>query len=149
MTEIPKESKTDSRITKRLCEIVGEKNATDMKHIRYAYSYDLSFVKPKLPDYVVMPTSVEQVQGIMKFANQEKISVTPFTAGSNIGGLCIPENGGILLEMRNPTIPSLSPGFPMPSLPVPLQNTIFGGAGLWDRLQAQSHPMHSATESGA
>ncbi|MCD4677189.1 MAG: FAD-binding oxidoreductase [Desulfobacula sp.] len=100
MTKIPKESKTDSRITKRLCEIVGEKNATDMKHIRYAYSYDLSFVKPKLPDYVVMPTSVEQVQGIMKFANQEKISVTPFTAGSNIGGLCIPENGGILLDMK-------------------------------------------------
>ncbi|MCK5349274.1 MAG: FAD-binding oxidoreductase, partial [Desulfobacula sp.] len=100
MTEIPKESKTDSRITKRLCEIVGEKNATDYKHIRYAYSYDLSFVKPKLPDYVVMPTSVEQVQKVMKFANQEKISVTPFTAGTNIGGLCIPENGGILLDMK-------------------------------------------------
>ena len=100
MTEIPKESKVDSAITKKLCEIVGEKNATDYKHIRYAYSYDLSFVKPKLPDYVVMPTNVEQVQKIMKFANQEKISVTPFTAGTNIGGLCIPENGGILLDMK-------------------------------------------------
>jgi len=100
MTEMPKKSKTDSHITKRLCEIVGEKNATDMKHIRYAYSYDLSFVMPKLPDYVVMPTSVEQVQEVMKFANQEKISVTPFTAGTNIGGLCIPENGGILLDMK-------------------------------------------------
>ncbi|MCF8093547.1 MAG: FAD-binding oxidoreductase [Desulfotignum sp.] len=100
MTEMPKRSKTDSQITKRLCEIVGEKNATDMKHIRYAYSYDLSFVMPKLPDYVVMPTNVEQVQEVMKFANQEKISVTPFTAGTNIGGLCIPENGGILLDMK-------------------------------------------------
>ncbi|MCP4022261.1 MAG: FAD-binding oxidoreductase [Desulfobacteraceae bacterium] len=100
MTEMPEESRVDSRITARLCEIVGEKNATDMKHIRYAYSYDLSFVKSKLPDYVVMPTSVEQVQEVMKFANQEKISVTPFTAGTNIGGLCIPENGGILLDMK-------------------------------------------------
>jgi glycolate oxidase len=100
MTEIPNESKTDPQVTKKLCEIVGEKNATDYKHIRYAYSYDLSFVKPKLPDYVVMPTSVEQVQGVMKFANQEKIPVTPFTAGSNIGGLCIPEKGGILLDMK-------------------------------------------------
>ncbi len=100
MTEMPKKSKADSHITKRLCEIVGEKNATDLKHIRYAYSYDLSFVMPKLPDYVVMPTSVEQVQKVMKFANQEKISVTPFTAGTNIGGLCIPENGGILLDMK-------------------------------------------------
>jgi len=100
MTEMPEKLKIDSHITKRLCEIVGEKNATDMKHIRYAYSYDLSFVSPKLPDYVVMPTSVEQVQEVMKFANQEKISVTPFTAGTNIGGLCIPENGGILLDMK-------------------------------------------------
>lgn len=100
MTEMPKESNVDSRITQKLCEIVGEKNATDLKHIRYAYSYDLSFVKPKLPDYVVMPTSVDQVQEIMKFANQEKISVTPYTAGTNIGGLCIPENGGILLDMK-------------------------------------------------
>ena len=93
-------SNVDSKVTKKLCEIVGEKNATDYKHIRYAYSYDLSFVKPKLPDYVVMPTNVDQVQAVMKFANQEKIPVTPFTAGSNIGGLCIPEQGGILLDMK-------------------------------------------------
>ncbi|MCG8642202.1 MAG: FAD-binding oxidoreductase [Desulfobacterales bacterium] len=100
MTGMPKESKADSKITQRLREIVGEKNATDHLHIRYAYSYDLSFVSPKLPDYVVMPTRVEQVQEVMKFANQEKISVTPFTAGTNIGGLCLPENGGILLDMK-------------------------------------------------
>ena len=100
MAEMSKESKIDPLITKRLCEIVGDKNATDMKHIRYAYSYDLSFVKPKLPDYVVMPTEVEQIQEIMKFANEEKIPVTPYTAGTNIGGLCIPEQGGILLDLK-------------------------------------------------
>lgn len=100
MTGMPSESNVDPKITKKLCKIVGEKNATDKKHLRYAYSYDLSFVAPKMPDYVVMPTSVEQVQEVMKFANQEKISVTPFTAGTNIGGLCIPERGGILLDMK-------------------------------------------------
>jgi len=100
MTEMPKESAVDAAVTKKLVEIVGEANATDYKHIRYAYSYDLSFVKAKLPDYVVMPTCVEQVQAIMKLANELKIPVTPFTAGSNIGGLCIPEDGGILLDMK-------------------------------------------------
>jgi glycolate oxidase len=100
MTEMPKESAVDAAVTKKLVEIVGEANATDFKHIRYAYSYDLSFVKAKLPDYVVMPTCVEQVQKIMKFANQHKIPVTPFTAGSNIGGLCIPEDGGILMDLK-------------------------------------------------
>jgi glycolate oxidase len=100
MTEMPKESAVDVAVTKKLVEIVGEANTTDFKHIRYAYSYDLSFVKPRLPDYVVMPTCVEQVQEIMKFANQHKIPVTPFTAGSNIGGLCIPEDGGILMDLK-------------------------------------------------
>ncbi len=100
MTGMSKETKVDPLITKRLCEIVGDKNATDMKHVRYAYSYDLSFVKPKLPDYVVMPTEVEQIQEVMKFANEEKIPVIPYTAGTNIGGLCIPEQGGILLDLK-------------------------------------------------
>ena len=100
MTEIPKESKVDPRITKKLREIVGEKNATAAKHIRYAYSYDMSFVKPKLPDYVVMAETVEQIQELMRFANLEKIPVIPYTAGTNIGGLCIPERGGILLDLK-------------------------------------------------
>ena len=100
MTEMPKQSKEQSRIMKELTAIVGSKRATDMKHIRYAYSYDLSFVKRKNPDYVVMPMSVEEVQKIMTFANKEKIPVVPYTAGSNIGGLCIPERGGILLDMK-------------------------------------------------
>ena len=100
MTEIPKESRVDPRITKKLREIVGEKNATAAKHIRYAYSYDMSFVKPKLPDYVVMAETVEQIQELMRFANLEKIPVIPYTAGTNIGGLCIPERGGILLDLK-------------------------------------------------
>ena len=93
-------AKREDMILDELVSIVGKENATAAKHIRYAYSYDLSFVSPKLPDYVVMATTVEQVQGVMKLANKEKIPVVPFTAGSNIGGLCIPERGGILLDLK-------------------------------------------------
>ena len=100
MTEMPKISEAEQKVVKALQAIVGEKNATAAKHVRYAYSYDMSFVLPKLPDYVVMAENVEQVQGIMRFANQEKIPVVPFTAGTNIGGLCIPERGGILLDLK-------------------------------------------------
>ena len=88
------------KILSALGSIVGEKNATAAKHVRYAYSYDMSFVKPKMPDYVVMATTVEQIQKIMRFANESKIPVVPFTAGTNIGGLCIPERGGILLDLK-------------------------------------------------
>lgn len=94
------QTKEVSRVLSRLTDVVGEENATADKHIRYAYSYDLSFVEPKSPDYVVMPHTVEQVQGVMRLANEEKIPVVPYTAGTNIGGLCIPERGGILLDMK-------------------------------------------------
>ena len=66
-------AKREDMILDELVSIVGKENATAAKHIRYAYSYDLSFVSPKLPDYVVMATTVEQVQGVMKLANREKI----------------------------------------------------------------------------
>ena len=92
--------KSKDLILKELASIVGEKNATASKHIRYAYSYDMSFVKPKLPDYVVMATTVEQIQGILRFANKEKIPVVPYTGGTNIGGLTIPERGGIILDLK-------------------------------------------------
>jgi hypothetical protein len=100
VTEMPEIPKETLRVIKELQAIVGEKNATAAKHVRYAYSYDMSFVKPKLPDYVVMAENVEQIQQIMRFANTEKIPVIPFTAGTNIGGLCIPERGGILLDLK-------------------------------------------------
>ncbi|RJR23388.1 MAG: FAD-binding oxidoreductase [Desulfobacteraceae bacterium] len=87
-------------ILKELQSIVGEKNATAAKHICYAYSYDLSFVKPKLPDFVVMASKVEQIQEILRFANKERIPVVPYTAGTNIGGLTIPERGGIILDLK-------------------------------------------------
>jgi glycolate oxidase len=88
------------RILKELKSIVGEKNATADQHILYAYSYDMSFVKPKLPDYVVLAHTVEEIQKLLKFANKEKIPVVPYTSGTNIGGLCIPERGGIILDLK-------------------------------------------------
>jgi D-lactate dehydrogenase (cytochrome) len=93
VTGMPKESQEHGRVVKALQAIVGEKYATGARHIRYAYSYDMSFVQPKLPDYVVMAETVEQIQQIMRFANTEKIPVIPFTAGTNIGGCAFPNAG--------------------------------------------------------
>jgi FAD/FMN-containing dehydrogenase len=87
-------------VLNKLATIVGPKNATAAKHIRYAYSYDMSFVQPKLPDYVVLVSTVEQVQEVLRYANQEKIPVVPYTAGTNIGGLTIPERGGIIMDLK-------------------------------------------------
>ncbi len=93
-------AKREDMILDELASIVGRENATAAKHIRYAYSYDLTFVKPRMPDYVVMAKTVEEIQKIMELANRERIPVVPYTAGTNIGGLTIPERGGILLDLK-------------------------------------------------
>ena len=72
MTEMPEVPKRNMRVVKELQAIVGEKNATAAKHVRYAYSYDMSFVKPKLPDYVVMAETVEQIQGVMRWPTRKR-----------------------------------------------------------------------------
>ncbi|MGB9618328.1 MAG: FAD-binding oxidoreductase, partial [Desulfomonilaceae bacterium] len=87
-------------VLKELQKIVGPANCTASKHIRYAYSYDLTFVKPRMPDYVVLAQTVEQIQQLLRFANKEKIPVVPYIAGTNIGGLTIPERGGIILDLK-------------------------------------------------
>ncbi len=91
----------DPNILKELQGIVGEEHATSDTHIMYAYSYDMSFVKNRLPAYVVMPQTVEEIQQVMKFANKTKTPVIPYTAGTNIGGLCIPEKDGtIVMDLK-------------------------------------------------
>lgn len=100
MSYMPNDPAVDERVLQKLSSIVGEKNATAAPHIRYAYSYDLSFVQPKMPDYVILVENVEQIQEVLRFANQEKIPVIPYTAGTNIGGLTIPEQGGILMDLK-------------------------------------------------
>jgi glycolate oxidase len=56
--------------------------------------------KPNWPDVVVLPKSLEEVQAIVCLANEEKIPITPYVAGGNIGGLTIPLKGGLLLDLR-------------------------------------------------
>jgi len=91
---------SEDRITRDLKEIVGDKYASDEEAVRYPYSYDLTWATPRMPDYVAMPGSVEDVQRILRLANLNRIPVVAYTAGTNIGGLCIPEQGGIIVDLK-------------------------------------------------
>lgn len=64
------------------------------------YSGDMTEAEPSKPDFVVKPKSADEVQGIVKLANKEKIPVTPVVAGTNLGGLAIPVEGGIVLDLK-------------------------------------------------
>jgi FAD/FMN-containing dehydrogenase len=69
---------------KELEAILGEDNLSDNPAVRSSYRWSWGFdivVTPpgKGPQIVVMPRTVEQVQGIVKLANKEKLTILPVT----------------------------------------------------------------------
>jgi FAD/FMN-containing dehydrogenase len=88
------------RVLGELEKIVGGENVTASRPDLYNYSRDMTENEPTWPDFVVMPGSVAEVQGVLRLANREKIAVVPYTYGDNVGGLTIPLRGGIILDLK-------------------------------------------------
>ena len=87
-------------IVRELASLVGKDHVTTNKADLYIYSQDLTQAEPKWPDVVVLPGSLDELRSVVGLANREKIPVTPYVAGGNIGGLAIPQRGGILLDLK-------------------------------------------------
>jgi FAD/FMN-containing dehydrogenase len=81
-------------------DIVGTNYVTTNKVDLYIYSRDLTQAEPVWPDIAVLPGNIGELQKVVLLANRERIPVTPYVAGGNIGGLTIPLNGGILLDLK-------------------------------------------------
>jgi FAD/FMN-containing dehydrogenase len=64
---------------------------------------DLTENPPRRPAFVVEATRAEQVGELLKLANDRGVPVTPKVTGLNVGGLAIPSEGGIVLDMRKMT----------------------------------------------
>lgn len=84
----------------RLKGIVGEHNVKDDPADLMVYGSDSS-VHAARPWVVVRPENTEQVQALMKLANDEKIPVVVRGAGSGMCGQTVPIMGGISLDMKN------------------------------------------------
>ncbi len=81
-------------------EIVGERWVTDDPSVLICYARDQSLEISKAPEFVVLPESTEEISQILKFSQENKISVVPWSAGVNSGGGCIPQRGGIILDLK-------------------------------------------------
>ncbi len=65
------------------------------------YADDWTEIPGQMPDAVVRAKTVEDIQHVLKIANEHKIPVVPRVANTNIGGLAIPEKGGIVLDLTD------------------------------------------------
>ena len=83
-----------------LRKAVGEEWVSDDPAILIGYSRDQSLEIAHKPQLVVLPDSTEQVSQVIRLANRYRMAVTPWSTGGNTGGGCIPQRGGILLDLR-------------------------------------------------
>jgi len=87
-------------ISRSLSEIVGENYVSDKPEEIYFYARDPGLMPPHKPDYVVVPQQVEEIQEIVRLANEKRIPVVPMGAGMALTGLVIPLKGGIVIDMK-------------------------------------------------
>ena len=55
---------------------------------------------PSLPSVVISPGNREEIQGILKCANEYQVQITPFGGGSGVLGGAIPIKGGAILNLQ-------------------------------------------------
>ncbi|MCD6365655.1 MAG: FAD-binding protein, partial [Planctomycetes bacterium] len=88
------------RIAEQLKAIVGDKYVIfgDAERLE-PYSHDEAVCEGErsVAEALVRPRCAEEIAGIMKLANRERIAVTPRGAGSGLSGGAVPVCGGIVL----------------------------------------------------
>jgi len=88
-------------VVKALQEIVGLENVSDAKPICEAYvTKAIMDVSSKAPAIVVRPKSVEEIQAVLRLANENKIPVVPHSGGLSGGEATPTQEGSILLDLR-------------------------------------------------
>ena len=83
-----------------LLEVLGsDARVSDGDSDRDLHGADMTFHRPRRPDLVVYPASTEEVSRVLALANERRVAVTPFGAGSSLEGHVIPTRGGISLDL--------------------------------------------------
>jgi len=93
-------SKVTSQELEFIGSIVGPDRMSQGESVLDLHSKDESFHSRKKPDLVVWPLSAEEISQILKLANEKRIPVTPWGAGTSLEGNPIPVKGGIVLDLQ-------------------------------------------------
>jgi D-lactate dehydrogenase (cytochrome) len=91
---------TGAELRDALVDALGDAGrVSDGESVRDLHSSDISFHRPRRPDVVVYATSTDDVSAVLALADERRVPVTPFGAGSSLEGHVIPVAGGISLDL--------------------------------------------------
>ena len=86
----------------KLKNIVGEDNVNDSPVIISAYRKDACHLTAEKPGIVVMPSTTEEIQAILRLCNSSKIPIIPAGGRSGICGACLPRvPNAVMLDLVN------------------------------------------------
>jgi FAD/FMN-containing dehydrogenase len=88
------------QIKQKLTRIVGAANVSDNPEALLSYSRDCSLSTPRMPNYIARPKNTEEVQAVVKLANESGVPIVPCSSGIHFYGNTIPKLGGIVLDLR-------------------------------------------------
>lgn len=78
---------------------MGAENISQALADRHLHARDMSAHQEHLAEVVVWPQTAAQVAAVLRLANEERIAVTPWGAGSSLEGNPVPLYGGVLLSL--------------------------------------------------
>jgi alkyldihydroxyacetonephosphate synthase len=96
-------------VRSQLADVVGEENTFTSEADRLAYSVDIMWIgqawideglRPPMPDFVVLPKTVDEVRRIVLIANQHRLPLVPCGGMSGSQGGTLPVYGGIMLDLK-------------------------------------------------
>ncbi|HUT97237.1 MAG TPA: FAD-binding oxidoreductase [Dehalococcoidales bacterium] len=83
----------------KLVEIVGVENFSDDPKALETYAKDFSLLPAGAPEYAVKPKDTQEVQKVIKVANDHSLPVVPVSSWVHFYGAAIPKKGGIILDL--------------------------------------------------
>ena len=92
--------KVTERVLESIREIVGRERMSRGESVLDLHGKDESFHGRRKPDLVVWPLKAEEISRILWTANEKRIPVTPWGAGTSLEGNPIPVEGGIVLDFQ-------------------------------------------------
>jgi D-lactate dehydrogenase (cytochrome) len=81
-----------------LRQAVGDRLLTSAA-VREHHSHDESHHPGHLPDAVVLPVNVEEVQAVVRACARHRCPMVPFGAGTSLEGHVIPLSGGVTIDL--------------------------------------------------
>ena len=79
--------------------IPDERRVSTSESVLDQHAGDLSYHAAHVPDVVVYPESTHEVSQLLAWANERRVPVVPFGAGTSLEGHVIPTAGGVSLDL--------------------------------------------------